>query len=367
VAARRRGLTSSIALVMGVAVAVPSVPAGAATTPPPEPPLAPPPASPAFLPGIWKGVALGTGAISGQDVDAFFSKPFRMKFEFEVAPDGTVVNGLWSWTGEVSMAAEGVEATFAMTASGTVGGTGNRVEYTGIIHEKGSVTAEGQVIPIEQDVDAAGAFSATSVSCAVATGDVATEGRALQGAAGMATTVTGPFTARRTASPDAPVEFEEAFAALVTEAQALIAAGLPAAADVVALAEKAEDFYQNVFATGSCAGGAPSLLPGKQAYTYFVKVIADLVLTALANADAYGPDDVNALAIAALRIGVIGAAAPDPALAAEVLQALQNTLDDKLAAAVAAGDQEACTMISITAGALGMTQIWADAVTCAGG
>jgi hypothetical protein len=348
-------------------VAFPSVPAVAATTPPPEPPPAPPPASPAFLPGIWKGVAIGTGSISGQDVDAFFSEPFRMKFEFEVAPDGTVVNGVWSWTGEVSMAAEGVEATFTMSASGGVGGTGNRVVYTGIIHESGTVTVQDQVMPIEQDVDAAGAFSPTSVSCAVATGDVATEGRALQGAAGMATTVTGPFTARRSASPDAPVEFEEAFATLVTEAQALIAAGLPAAAAVVALAEKAEDFYQNVFATGSCGGGAPSLMPGKQAYTYFVKVIGDLILTALANADAYHPGDINSLAIAALRIGVIGAAAPDPALAAEVLQAFQNTLGDKLAAAVAADDQPACTIIAATAGALGMTQIWADAVTCAGG
>ena len=366
-ATRRRGLTSLTAVVMGVAVAVPSVPAGAATTPPPEPPPPPPPASPAFLPGIWKGVALGTGAISGQGVDAFFSEPFRMKFEFEVAPDGTVVNGVWSWTGEVSMAAEGVEATFAMTASGSVGGTGNLVQYTGVIHESGTVTVQDQVMPIDQDVEATGSFSPTSVSCAVATGDVATQGRAMQGAAGMATTVTGPFTAQRTASPDAPVEFEEAFAELVTEAQALIAAGLPAVADVVALVEKAEDFYQNVFATGSCGGGAPSLMPGKQPYTFFVKVIGELVLTALANADAYHPSDINSLAIAALRIGVIGASAPDPALAAEVLQALQTTLEDKLAAAVAAGDQAACTIIASTAGALGMTQIWADAVTCAGG
>ena len=366
-AARRRGLTCWIAAVMGVTVAVPSVPAGAATTPPPEPPPAPPPASPAFLPGVWKGVAVGSGSISGQGADAFFSEPFRMPFEFEVGPEGDVLNGLWSWTAEVSFAAEGVEGTFTMSASGTVGGSGNRVVYSGIIHETGTIRVEGNTYPIEQDVPAEGAFSPTSVSCAVATGDVATEGRSMQAGAGMSTTVTGPFTAQRVASPDAPAEFQDAFVELVARAQALIAEGLPAVAEVIALAEDAEDFYQNVFATGSCAGGAPSLLPGKQPHTLFVKVIGELLLTALANADAYEPDEINTLAIAALRIGVIGAAAPDPALATEVLEAFQSTLDDKLAAAVAAGDQAACTMIGFTAAALGMTQIWADAVTCTAG
>ena len=366
-APRRRGLTSVIAVVMGVAAVVPSSPAGAATTPPPEPPPAPSAPTPAFLPGIWKGAALGTGAISGQGTDAFFSKPFRMTFEFEVAPDGTVANGVWSWTGEVSVAAEGVEGTFTMVASGTVFGTGARVEYSGIIHESGSMTVQGNVIPIEQDVPATGAFSPLSVSCAVATGDVATEGRQLQAEAGMSTTVTGPFTARRTASPDSPVEFQEEFAELVEQANALIAAGLPAAADVVALAQKAEDFYQNVFATGSCAGSAPGLLPGKQPYTMFVKVIAELVLTALANAEAYTAEDINALALAALRIGVIGAAAPDPALAAEVLQGLLDVLSDKLAAAIAEENKSDCVIISIAAASLGMTQVWADAVSCAAG
>ena len=371
VMAIRRRSRAPHAVLAVVAVAAAAIPLDAAptaaTTPPPEPPPTPPPVSPAFLPGIWKGAAIGTGVISGPDVNAFFSEPFRMKFEFEVAPDGTVVNGVWSWTGEVTMAGEDVVALFSMTASGTVAGAGTRVQYAGVIHEVGTVTVNNQEFPIDQNVDAAGAFSPTSVSCAVATGDVATEGRALQEGAGMSTTVTGPFTAQRTASPDAAADFEQAFGDLVLEAQALIAQGLPAVADVLALAEKAEDFYQNVFATGRCAGGAPNLMPGKQAYTYFVKVIGELVLTALANADAYDAHDINVLAIAALRIGVIGAAAPEPALATEVLEAFRNTLEQKLAEAQAAGDQAACDVITITASALGMTQVWADAVACGTG
>jgi hypothetical protein len=265
------------------------------------------------------------------------------------------------------MAAENVAGAFSMNASGSVGGTGSRVHYTGVIQQSGTMTVQDQVIPIQLSVTADGGFSPTSVSCAVAAGDVATEGRSAQEGAGVSTTVTGPFVARRTESPDATIEFEEAFAALVLEAEALIAEGEPAGADVLELAEKASDFYQNVFASGTCARGGLGLLSGKSQYTYFVKVIGQLILTALANPEVYDALDVNTLAIAALRIGVVGAAAPDPVLSATVLDAFRLTLEGKLAAAVAADDTVTCQSIVLTAAALGMTQIWTDAVTCVTG
>jgi hypothetical protein len=95
------------------------------------------------------------------------------------------------------------------------------------------MTVQGNVLPVELDVPAYGAFSPLSVSCAVASGDIAVEGRQLQAEAGMATTVTGPFTAQRVAPPDLGADFEEQFVQLVLQAEALIAAALPEAQHVV--------------------------------------------------------------------------------------------------------------------------------------
>jgi hypothetical protein len=361
------------ALVLG---AMPLLAAEASAQPATTPPVTPPPATPApdepepgppFLPGVWKGTAVGLGTISGGGATAFVSVPFIMKFEFEVAPDGTVVSGVWSWSGEVSVAADNVEGTFAMTGSGPVGGTGARVEYTGTIHQSGSVTAQGNVVPVEGDVAALGHFSPLSVSCAVASGDIAVEGRQAQADAGISTTITGPFTAQRVAPPDLGLDFQEQFVQLVLQAEALVAAGLPDPQSVVDLVQQAQDFYQNVFLTGECAGGAPTLLPGQQPYTTFVKVISDLLLTALANADAYSVDDINVLAAAALQMGVIGGAAPDPALDAEVTQAFHDVLEDKLAAAEAEQNKTDCIIISLTATALAMNDIAGQAAACAGG
>ena len=352
----------AIAAVIAGAVAPPVVAGASAETSTPVGPSPPP-----FLPGVWKGTAVGTGAISGAGATAFISEPFIMKFEFEVAPDGAVVNGVWSWSGEVSMAAENVEGTMAMAGSGTVGGSGARVEYTGTIHQSGSMTVQGNVLPVELDVPAYGAFSPLSVSCAVASGDIAVEGRQQQAEAGMATTVTGPFTAQRVAPPDLGADFEEQFVQLVLQAEALIAAGLPEAQHVVDFVQQAQDFYQNVFLTGECAGGAPNLLPGKQQYTTFTKLIGELILTALANADAYSVSDISLLAAAAVQIGAVGGAAPDLALAAEVEEGLHDVLADRLAAAEAEQNKTDCVTISLAADALGMNDLVTAAAACVGG
>ena len=352
-----------LGLVTVIVPAPPSLAAAPATVP------APPDASPSFPAGTWKGVAVVTGGISGNDATAFLPEPIIVNFEFDVAPDGTVPNGIWDWEGAIASAAEGVDGNFDMTASGTLGGTGARVELSGTVHMSGTVTVQGNVMTVENDAPAAAAFSPTAVSCAVVSGDITTEGQAAQASTGMATSINGPFSAHRIASPGegSVPGFEETFTELVLTVQNLLAAGQPPAADVVALAERAEAFFHEVFASAGCPDGATNLLPGTQHYSYFVELISQILLTALADPSAYTADDIHALAIAAVRIGVVGAAAPDPALAAQVRTALFDAVESKLADAQAAQDEHACTIVFLTATTMGFTDLVGPAQACAGG
>jgi hypothetical protein len=349
---------------LSIAIALSLAPwAASANTGSVEPPTA------AFPPGIWKGVGVLTGGISAAGATGFIAAPITFHFELEVAPDGAVVNGVWDWAGEISSAAEGVEGTFALTASGPLAGSGARVELSGAIHMTGSVTVQGNVYPVENDMEAVGAFSPTSASCNVVSGDLATEGRAAQAAAGVSTNVTGPFTAHRIAAAgdQTAAGFEETYTELVLTAQNLLAAGQPPAADVVAFVERVEDFYTNLYASLQCPNPSTNLLPGEQPYAYFAELFGQLLLTVLADPSVYTTSDVHVLAIAAVRIGVIGGAAPDPDLDAQVTQALLDALEAKLAEAQATQNTADCTIVALSANALGFNELAAQAQSCAGG
>jgi hypothetical protein len=326
----------------------------------------PPVQSPSFPAGIWKGTAVATGGISGHGAEGFLPKPIIVSFEFEVAPDGGVVNGIWGWNGEIVSAADGVAGLFTMSGSGPLGGNAARIELSGNIHMSGTVTVNGAEFPIENDAPAGGAFSPRSVSCNVVSGDMATEGRQLQEGAGLATTVTAPFTAQRIGAPgdQGLANFEETFTELVLTAEGLLAAGVPSVEDVVALVERAESFYHQVYLSTECPGGATSMLPGQQHYSHFVALLGQVLLTALADPSVFSADEVQTLAFAAVRIGVVGAAAPDPALSAQVWQALYDAVETKLADATAAQDKGNCAVLLITATAMGFTELVAPAQAC---
>ena len=183
----------------------------------------------------------------------------------------------------------------------------------------------------------------------------------------MSTTARGPFSAHRIANPGqgAGPGFEETFDQLVARGEALLAAGTPPAADVLAFVEDAEDFYHAVFGYSACPGDAAGVRPGTQAYTYFVVIVGGLILTALAEPGAYDAYDLSALALAAIGIGVIGAAAPDAQLAADVKQVLANALAAAMLDAEANGEKNQCARISLTAKALGLGDLATAAAACA--
>ena len=336
---------------------------------PSAPASAAPPTTAVFPPGVWKGSGVMTGAISTDGATAFAEGPWTFRFTVEVAADGSVVDGSIEGSGTVSAVVTGGEGTVELSLAGTLGGSSARIETNGHLHMSGSVTAQGMNFPVDLDFPAIGGFSATSSSCTVVTGDFAAEARDAQVDAGLATSVTGPFTAVRVAAAGDNLApgFEEQYVALVQQADALVAMDTPPAADVVALVEQSEAFYQNVSSSTACPGGPTNLEPGKQPYTYFVRKLGEVLLKALANPAAYSADDIHAMAVAAIQIGVIGGAAPDASLAEQVDEALFNALATKLSEAIESQNETDCGIIHIAAGALGFDEMLADAQACATG
>ena len=118
-------------------------------------------------------------------------------------------------------------------------------------------------------------------------------------------------------------------------AQSLLATGQPPASDVVEFVGRAEDFYTNLYASLQCRGATPGLLPGQHLFAYFAELVGQLIVVMLADPSAYSTSDVHTLAIAAIRIGVVGNSAPDPQLAEQVRNTLLDALSAKLADAEA--------------------------------
>jgi hypothetical protein len=368
ISARRRVGTGSLA----VAAALAAVPVGSAAgarsavtdvAGVAAPATAPPITTATFAPGTWKGRAIGTGGISASGAEGFLPEPVVLDFEFSVRADGTVESGVWQWSGEVVSATADASGIFQMTGSGPLGGTNALVEITGTINMSGSVTVNGNVLEVDQDMPAEASFFASWTACTVATGDLAIGGRAVQQSAGVATTVKAPFTARMVAGPDADSTIEQVFFELVTDAEAIIAAGAPVAGDVVDLVLRIERWHHELFRAARCGSATPNLMPGTQPHTYLVELIGSILVAALSNPAAYSTNDILDLGLAALRIGVIGTAAVDPAFADQVEASLRAALQSKLDTAE---DEIDCQIVGIAANALGFTDIAAGAVACAG-
>jgi hypothetical protein len=87
----------------------------------------------------------------------------------------------------------------------------------------------------------------------------------------------------------------------------------------------------------------------------------------LADPSDYSTSDIHTLAIAAIRIGAVGASAPDPQLAEQVRNTLLDALTAKLADAEATENHGDCTIVSLAATAMGFTELALQAQACAQG
>lgn len=317
-----------------------------------------------FAPGTWRGRAVGTGGIHAEAADGLVSQPFVVDFELLVGSDGDV-DGLWLWSGEVTVASDVSSGVFSMEGSGELGGNQSVIELTGVIHMAGSVTTQGQTIEIAHDEPASADFWPTWTSCTLATGDLATVGRGMQESAGVATTVRAPFTARMISPPDEDHSLEATFAELVLAAEGLLGSGPPAGTDFLDLVVRVEAWHHNLLRPTRCGGATPNLMPGTHPHTSLIELLGALVIAAMANPTLYSAADLQVIAGAALRLGLVGAAAPDADLADDVGAALLAALEAQLAEADANDDAEACMTIAITSTMLGDTAVAAKATGCA--
>lgn len=327
-------------------------------------PAVPPPSNVVFAPGTWRGRAVGTGAIHTEPADGLISKPFIIDFEFVVGVDGSV-QGLWLWSGEVTVATDVSSGVFAMEGSGELAGSPAVVDLTGVIHVAGSVTTQGQTIEIAHDEQAEASFWPTWTSCTLATGDLATVGRGLQQSAGVGTTVRAPFAARMISPPDEDSSLEATYSDLVLAAESLLAGNPPAGADFLDLVVRVEAWHNNLLRAARCGGATPNLMPGTHPHTYLIELLGALVIAAMGNPSVYMAADVQMIAGAALRIGLLGAAAPNSELAEDVAAALLAALEAKLADAESNDDEDACMVVAITATTLGLTTLATQAQQCA--
>jgi hypothetical protein len=322
-----------------------------------------------FPAGVWKGVGYIAGGISGQGVNAVHTAPGVFEFELEVSPQGDVIDGSWSLTGAASATVPNASAFATFSGGGGLGGTAGRVAVEGSFTLAGTVTAEGFSFDLSQlgAFPAAGGFSPASASCTQVDGDIATEARAAQEAAGFATSVTGPFVAVRMAKAGDNLApgFDDVYIELVEAMDALSAQATPKVDAVVSLVEDIDAFVAQIAQAASCPGGPANLKKGKQPYTYFVEQLTKLLLKALDNHEAYSANDVNTMLAVAIHVGAMGKAAINANASGELTGAFGDALEAKIAKAKADGSTTDCAILAIAAAFGGYTDMYQDAIACA--
>ena len=315
-------------------------------------------------PGTWHGTAYVTGGIAGNGINANLTSPSIYSFEFQVQPDGTVVNGLWS----TNTANVNVNVPSLGPAGGTVSGGGNLGGTSGFVTASGSYNIAVSIpsmgvsgVPVE--FPASGGFQATTANCNAIYGDLATEARKEQQAAGYSTSVLGPFTATKIAGPgeNGTQSWEQNWIALLDRMGAMIKNPQPAVKDVWQLVTDIENFQANLAKAQSCPDLPKSFQKGKQPYTWFVEKYTEMLNKLLDNPAAYSGSDISEMLFAALQVGAIGSAAPDDAAAQALEAKFEAVLGQKLDADIAAGKKDDAQLIYLSASQAGFKDLAAKA------
>lgn len=315
-------------------------------------------------PGTWHGSAYVTGGIAGNQMTATLASPSIYTFEFQVQPDGTVSNGLWSTnTAQVNVSVPELgPAGGTITGGGSLGGTGDFVTASGNYSVSVSIPSLGiSSFPVE--LPASGGFQATTANCNTVYGDLADQARQQQQAAGFSTSVMGPFTAVRIAGPgeQGVQSWEQTYVALLDKMEAMKNNPQPTAKEVYQLVSEIEQFHANLAKAQSCPDLPKSFKKGKQSYTWFVEKYTEMLNKLLSNPGAYNGADISEMLFAALQLGAVGSAAPDEQAAQELEAKFKDVLGQKLDADIAAGNKDDAKLIYMAASQAGFKDLAAKA------
>jgi len=185
------------------------------------------------------------------------------------------------------------------------------------------------------------------------TGDLATEAREAQQAAGFTTNVTGLYVAIRTGGSPGNAETIAAEYASLTDAFLDATGGSPSPEQVAELVKQYEALAAKIAAIGACGGSLPQGFQSGLSDKVIAAFFQDLLQKALDNPDAYTAQQLMELLGSGIRMGAVGNAVPGTVafqnVAKDLLVQFEATLESKLQAAAAAGDQQ--TVIDILIGA----------------
>lgn len=315
-------------------------------------------------PGTWHGSAYVTGGIAGNQVTATIVTPAIYTFEFQVQPDGTVTNGLWSTnTAQVNVAVPELgPAGGTINGGGSLAGNSEFVTVSGTYNLTVSIPSLG-IGGFPFSYPAMGGFQATTASCTTIHGDLATQARQEQQAAGFSTSVLGPFTATRIAAPgeQGVQSWEQNWIQLIDKMDAIIKNPKPSAQEIYSLVIEIELFQANLAKAQSCPDLPKGFKKGKQSYTYFVEKYTEMLNKLLDNPGAYSGGDFSVMLFAAVQLGAVGSAAPDEQAAKELEAKFKNVLGQKLDADIAAGDKSDAMQIYLAASQAGYKDLAAKA------
>lgn len=351
-----RGLTVRLAAILWATVLVIFLSAAPAAAKPP---------TAEFAPGTWHGKAVWTGGISNGDITANVAGAGIISFELVVEPAGTISNGLWALSPTtINETVSGIgNATGKVDGMGNLSGVGALVKIDGTLNVTVNIPSLGIGDVSVGGVPADGQFYPTTASCTFVQGDMATEGRAAQQAAGFATSVKAPFTATRTAGPgqNGNESWDEAYVKLVEQMTTLMGTPKPKVKDVLDLVDKIGQFQANLVAASTCSDAPKNLQKGKQPYTWFVQKFTEMMQKILSDPSGYTGSDISEMLMAAVQIGAVGSAAPDDTASIDLEIKFLQVLGQKLDADIANNDKLDALMIYIAAKQAGFGELAAKA------
>lgn len=341
--------TAAVVLVFAVAITLALVPSSSAKAAKPGEPTSIPP-------GWWVGTYLLKGGIDKGDTSAESTGAGEMAVL--VSSDGKV-NGSMDVAALGAAIAKDANGELAFTGDLELGGTASKLTMSGSLHMAGTVTAQGIKVPISSDIPASGSFTPDAVSCSLVTGDMATEGRAAQQAAGFSTSVTAKFVLKRSANKPTKADIQQAANELANGYQDALAALAKANQGPVTVAElqAALNAIEAIVAgsVGTDACGSSALLDGLRADTELHDQFAAAV-ERLINAGGASPDDlIDAMRMAA-QLGLLSETAAGDA-ANDLLAALGVELNTQLSAAKAKGDSAAIAKLEVAAVQFGIAVV----------
>ncbi|MGH2677635.1 MAG: hypothetical protein ACRDHB_04660 [Actinomycetota bacterium] len=316
-----------------------------------------------FPEGAWVGTAVFDGTISNQTV--FGITGGGISFELVVA-DGQVIDGTLDMEGGAGSTVPGGGADLAVQGTFETSGTAAVVVFAGMVTFEGTARAQGFTAPVSGSAPGSGSFSPEFASCSRVIGDLATEGRKLQEAAGLATTVKADFVALRDVGAQSASLVEE-YGELAEDIKDFLSAAAtanghkpPTVTELLGLVERVALLFNRIASLKSCQAVPPGLEKGL-ADPYFSDLFRQLMLELLARADQLKTQSLITLLYLAYDVGALGASSPDPAAADAALDQFVQVLRARIDTAYAQQDVKTLLAIYTAAQQLGLEDLAAKA------